>query len=84
MGNKVDNLNEMNLGLPEHLDYKIIVGYEGQQHVDVIVFDVNKFEETGCEYESEVFRVTLANTSGACKVITIEKDNKHIHRIERF
>lgn len=84
MESKVDNPNEMNLGLPDNLDYKIILGYEGQQHVDVIVFDTKKFEETGCEFSSEVFRVTLANTSGSCKIITVEKDVKNVHRIDMF
>lgn len=76
--------HEMNLGLPEDLDYKIILGYEGSSVVDVIVFSKEQFEKTGCEYSSEVFCVTVCNLSGSTKIITQEQDTKSVHRIERF
>ncbi len=83
MESKVEN-HETNLGLPEDLDYKIILGYEGSNVVDVIVFSKEQFEKTGCEYSSEVFRVTVCNLSGSTKVITQEQDTKSSHRIERY
>ena len=83
MESKADR-HEMNLGLPEDLDYKIILGYESSSVVDVIVFSKEQFEKTGCEYASEVFRVTVCNLTGSTKILTLEQDTKSVHKMEKF
>jgi len=54
--------------LPEDLDYKIVRGFEGSQTIDIVVFSKEQFEKTGCEFESEVFRVTVTNVKGQTKI----------------
>ena len=64
--------------LPEDLDYKIVRGFEGSQTIDVVVFSKKRFEETGCEFESEVFRVTVTNTEGKTTVVVSEEQTTNI------
>ena len=59
--------------LPDDLDYKIIHGFEDSKTLDVVVFSRELFEKTGCEYEAEVFRVTVENISGTTNVVVNEE-----------
>jgi len=67
-----------NMSLPEDLDYKIVRGFEGSQTIDVVVFSKKRFEETGCEFESEVFRVTITNTEGKTTIVVAEEHTTNI------
>ena len=71
----------MNLGLPEDLDYKIVRGFEGSQTIDIVVFSKKQFEKTGCEFESELFRVTITNVKGHT---TIQVKEQHVTNIDLF
>lgn len=67
--------------LPEDLDYKIVRGFEGSFTVDIVVFSKKRFEETGCEFESEVFRVTVTNVKGQT---SIRVQEEQVTNIELF
>lgn len=67
-----------NMSLPEDLDYKIVRGFEGSRTIDVVVFSKKRFEETGCEFESEVFRVTVTNVEGQTTIIVAEEQTTNI------
>ena len=69
---------ESKMSLPEDLDYKIVRGFEGSHTVDIVVFSKKQFEETGCEFESEVFRVTVTNIQGTTEVIVLEEQTTTI------
>lgn len=69
---------EDNMHLPEDLDYKIVRGFEGSQTIDIVVFSKEKFEKTGCEFESEVFRVTVTNVKGQTKIRVQEEQVTNI------
>ena len=71
MEDKMDNL-------PEDLDYKIVRGFEGSQTIDIVVFSKKRFEETGCEFESEVFRVTVTNVKGQTSIRVQEEQVTNI------
>ena len=68
------SLKENNMSLPEDLDYKIVHGFADSNTVDVVVFSKKRFEETGCEFEAEVFRVTISNIQGTTEVVVTEDD----------
>jgi len=64
--------------LPEDLDYKIVRGFEGSHTIDIVVFSKKRFEETGCEFESEVFRVTVTNVKGQTSIRVQEEQVTNI------
>lgn len=66
------------MSLPEDLDYKIVRGFEGSHTIDVVVFSKKRFEETGCEYEAEVFRVRVTNKSGHTEIEVVEEQTTNI------
>ena len=68
------SLKENNMSLPEDLDYKIVHGFAGSKTVDIVVFSKKRFEETGCEFEAEVFRVTVSNIEGKTEIIVTEEE----------
>ena len=69
---------EDNMNLPDDLDYKIVRGFEGSHTVDIVVFSKKRFEETGCEYEAEVFRVRVTNKSGHTEIEVVEEQKTTI------
>lgn len=81
---KLKNVNELNKGLPDHLDYKLVMGYSNTRVIDVIVFDKEVFEATGSEYEAEVFRVTICNIAGTTKVQVTDEDIQSEVKMEVF
>ena len=64
--------------LPVDLDYKIIRGYSSTPTLDIVVFSKKKFEETGSEYEAEVFRVTVTNKEGSTEIEVIEESTTKV------
>jgi hypothetical protein len=83
MDNKVKDIYT-NLGLPDDLDWKVVVGYLTSSTIDILVFSKKAFEETGCEYESEVFRVTVFNKTGSTGIITQEGNTESVHNMEKL
>ena len=77
MHHNPDEEDKMN-NLPEDLDYKIVRGFEGSHTVDIVVFSKKRFEETGCEYEAEVFRVRVTNKSGQTEIEVVEEQKTTI------
>ena len=69
------------MSLPEDLDYKIVRGFEGSQTIDIVIFSKEQFEETGCEFESEVFRITVTNVKGQTD---IQVQEEQVTNIELF
>jgi hypothetical protein len=60
--------------LPDNLDYKIIHGWHGSGSVSILIFDIDKFEESECEYEAAVFSVEIDNKTGKAEV-TVKEDS---------
>ena len=83
MDNKVKDI-DATLGLPDDLDWKLVVGYSTSSTIDIIVFSKKAFEETGCEYESEVFRVTVFNKTGSTSITAKEGNTESVHTLGTF
>ena len=64
--------------LPKDLDYKIVRGFEGSKTITIVVFSKKLFEKTGCEFESEVFRVEITNTQGTTDIVVTEEQTTNV------
>lgn len=62
--------------LPKNIDFKIIHGFQHTSTVDIVLFNTNTFEKTGCEHESEIFRVSITNLQGKTSFLVKSKEHE--------
>ena len=62
--------------LPNNLDFKIIHPLN-QRTKEIIIFDIDLFEQTGSEVESQVFSISITNTSGDTEVEVDDGEDTH-------
>ena len=62
--------------LPENIDFRVVHGFQNTSTTDVVLFNTDTFEKTGCEFEAEVFRITITNLEGRTRLEVKAKDHE--------